>query len=394
MINKYKGSYVSYVLMFTFYFFALGIFSSIMSIYLSGIGKSASEISFIVSSVGIFSVLTQPFVGYLIDKTQKPKLVSAITLLLAGVTGVVFIFFHNNVLLFILNGFTLAFINSVSPINEKLATNSRFRYGIIRMWGAIGFAIASQIAGLVYDHISPSFNFVLFFVAIIISIIGYYGTTQIEVDINNSSQSLSFKEVNSALLKNKRYFLFLLLTFIFTGMTGVNNTFLPLLITEKGGSVSIVGTIIFFATLVEIPIILLSHLFLDRVSGRVLLIISFVVILLQFSAYSLISSLNIIIVSTVLFKALATMLFIMITLKIVINIVESSYINSALAIAATGKALGGLVFQLVGGKIVVMYDIETLYFFFTFISLLGIIISFMMKIEGNSKNLFNGQNSD
>ncbi|MEC0302109.1 MFS transporter, partial [Terribacillus saccharophilus] len=303
--------------------------------YLSGMDKSPAEISFIVSSVGIFSIVIQPIVSYFADKTNNPKLISTITLILAGISGIAFMFSQSNILLFILNGLTLSFVNSVSPINEKLATNSRFRYGNIRIWGAIGFALASQIAAIIYEFISPTFNFILFFIAIIISIIGYYGTTEVEVQKKSTLNGISFKEVSYGLGKNTPYILFLLITLLFTGMTTVNNTYLPLLILDNGSQVSFVGTVMFLATLVEVPLILFSHLFLDKLSSKKLLIISYVIIIIQFGIYGIFSSVSVIMVSAFLFKALATMLFIMITLKVVISIVNPKYVNSALGFAAT-----------------------------------------------------------
>lgn len=390
-----KGSYISYILLFTFYFFALGIFSSIMSIYLSGIEKTPAEISFIVSSVGIFSIVTQPVVGYFVDKTGSPKLISTVALLLAGVSGVAFMFFQNTLLLFLLNGFTLSFINGVSPINEKLATNSRFRYGNIRIWGAIGFAIASQVAALTYDFISPKFNFVLFFIAIVISLIGYYGTSEVETTKRSSLHDISFKEVSVVLSKNIPYIIFLLITLLFTGMTTVNNTYLPLLIKASGEQVSVVGTVMFLATLVEIPIILFSHLFLDQLSSKRLLSISFIISIIQFSCYGLFSSMGIIMVSAFLFKALATMLFIMITLKVVISIVQPNYVNSALGIAATWKAIGGLVFQVFSGMIVDVSSIQTLYQVFVGFSIIGLLLVLLLRIpHQENRPLFNGKGED
>ncbi|SEM79824.1 MFS_1 like family protein [Terribacillus saccharophilus] len=392
MIYKFKDSYLSYVLLFNFYFFALGLFSSIMSIYLSGMEKSPAEISFIVSSVGIFSIVIQPIVGYFADKTNSPKFISTITLILAGVSGVAFIFFQSNILLFILNGLTLSFVNSVSPINEKLATNSRFRYGNIRIWGAIGFALASQIAAVTYEFISPTFNFILFFIAIILSIIGYYGTTEVEVQKKTSSNRVSFKEVSYGLGKNTPYILFLFITLLFTGMTTVNNTYLPLLILGNGSQVSFVGTVMFLATLVEVPLILFSHFILDRLSSKKLLIISFLIIIVQFGIYGIFSSVSVIMVSAFLFKALATMLFIMITLKVVIGIVNPKYVNSALGFAATLKAIGGLVFQVLSGSIVDMFNVQTLYQVFVVLSVIGLVLIFIMKMPENRKqSLFSGQ---
>ena len=62
--KQYKGSYISYVITFFFYFLAMALFSSVLSVYLTGIGKSATEMSFIVSAGGLFSFVVIRVIGY------------------------------------------------------------------------------------------------------------------------------------------------------------------------------------------------------------------------------------------------------------------------------------------------------------------------------------------
>lgn len=56
-IKRYKGSYLAYVMAFGWLYFAMAVFSSVISVYLTDLGKSASEMSFIVSASGIFPFL-------------------------------------------------------------------------------------------------------------------------------------------------------------------------------------------------------------------------------------------------------------------------------------------------------------------------------------------------
>ena len=45
-------------------------------------------------------------------------------------------------------------INGVNPIMEKIATASPYQYGKIRIWGTIGYALGSQLAGLLYESLN------------------------------------------------------------------------------------------------------------------------------------------------------------------------------------------------------------------------------------------------
>lgn len=45
---------------------------------------------------------------------------------------------------------------------ERIATTSPYPYGRIRIWGTIGYALGSQLAGFIYDFVSPSAIFITF----------------------------------------------------------------------------------------------------------------------------------------------------------------------------------------------------------------------------------------
>ncbi|WP_376750133.1 MFS transporter [Staphylococcus saprophyticus] len=102
----------------------------------------------------------------------------------------------------------------------------------------------------------------------------------------------------------------------------------------------LIGTIILMSTILEIPLILFSNIIIDKLSTKNLLLVV-IMILIQFSIYGIMNNAVVIAIGTILLKAASTMLFIMITLKAISNIVPSHFVNSALSIATTVKALGG-----------------------------------------------------
>ncbi|MBF0580271.1 MFS transporter [Erysipelotrichaceae bacterium RD49] len=67
-MNRLKGSYFSYFLMFNFYYLAWALFSALISVYLIGLGFSAGEASFVVSVSFFASMLTQLMIGSMADK--------------------------------------------------------------------------------------------------------------------------------------------------------------------------------------------------------------------------------------------------------------------------------------------------------------------------------------
>ena len=255
--KRYKGSYLNYVITFFFYFLAMALFSSVLSVYLTGIGKSATEMSFIVSAGGLFSFVVIPVIGYLNDRTRRPKLISGLLLVASGLLGLLFALSRSVIVLFLLDGFIMSFINSLMPICERMAGASRFRYGSLRVWGTLGYAVGAQCAGVVVERFPPLVLFALLLLACLVTILGFAGTEDFDAPHAGDAAPLE-KPRLSSLLKNRQFFLFLVVAFLFSACSGVNMNYAPVLLADMGLSTGAVGTVLFFSTLVEIPLILFS----------------------------------------------------------------------------------------------------------------------------------------
>lgn len=89
----------------------------------------------------------------------------------------------------------------------------------------------------------------------------------------------------------------------------------------------------------------------------------------------------------ILTKSLATMLFIMITLKVIINIVPDNLVVTILALTNTIRSLGSFVTQNISGLILENIEIRQFYLLLTIASCISLILGFNMKID-NKINSF------
>lgn len=383
-------SYVSYALLYFSYFFGMGIFGSILSIYLAGIGKADSEISLIVSASGILTMALQPVFGIVYDKLRRDRTVSVVLLLLSGVTGVLFAVTKSTPLLFLFNGLSMTFLNGVNPVAERLATGAKYRYGLIRLWGAVGYAVSTQTAGFVYEHISPRFNFWLFGAAALITALAFVLTTDnaARTDISEGKPEPRGGSILRTLARNRPYLLFAAISFLFSGSASANGTYLSLLLGDLLGSTSQVGTVLFLGTMMEIPIILFSNRYMDCLSGKALLRVDFALLIIQFAVYAFVP--NAAAVSAVLFfcKSTATMLYIMVTLKIVLNLVDERCSATALSIVATVKAVGGVVIPIAAGFVSDAFGRPAVFVLLLGFAVLGFALSAFLRMPENSKKLF------
>lgn len=68
---KRVTGYLKYVLIYGGYYFAMALFSVLISVYLMDKGKSAVEVSFLVSAAAVISMVLQPATGMLQDMGDR-----------------------------------------------------------------------------------------------------------------------------------------------------------------------------------------------------------------------------------------------------------------------------------------------------------------------------------
>ena len=385
MLERYKNSYLCYFLMYNFYYLSWAIFSALISIYLLDKGFKASEVSLVVSTSFLTSMIFQPVIGMFSDRYDVKK-VNFVLFTLAGIGGLAFMFASSLITITIGYSFVLTLINGTNPVMEKIASSSPYQYGKIRIWGTIGYATGSWLAGMIYQLISPSAIFICFIITMILCIIGLLGTqTPSELGQNNEE-----KTKTSTLFHNYKYLYYLIIAAIFQGITNMANTYIPAMFQNDGLKVSLVSTILSFAVLCEAPLVLFSHKFMDKLTNKRLLIIAYSMITIQFLCYALNAWLPLKVIITLITKHPSGMLFIMINLKIVSTLVPKEHQITALAFVQTLRNLSSIIFQNIAGQILDISSYQILFALSLIVIVVGFVLVILFKVpSGKDQKLFN-----
>ena len=385
MLERYKNSYLCYFLMYNFYYLSWAIFSALISIYLLDKGFKASEVSLVVSTSFLTSMIFQPVIGMFSDRYDVKK-VNFVLFTLAGIGGLAFMFASSLITITIGYSFVLTLINGTNPVMEKIASSSPYQYGKIRIWGTIGYATGSWLAGMIYQRISPSAIFICFIITMILCIIGLLGTqTPSELGQNNEE-----KTKTSTLFHNYKYLYYLIIAAIFQGITNMANTYIPAMFQNDGLKVSLVSTILSFAVLCEAPLVLFSHKFMDKLTNKRLLIIAYSMITIQFLCYALNVWLPLKVIITLITKHPSGMLFIMINLKIVSTLVPKEHQITALAFVQTLRNLSSIIFQNIAGQILDISSYQILFALSLIVIVVGFVLVILFKVpSGKDQKLFN-----
>lgn len=330
--RTFRGSYPAYALTYFFFYWSLGVFTSVLSMYLTGIGKSKAEMSFIMSASSLFGVVLIPIVGYINDKLRKPRLICTVMMACVAVFGILFALVRETMLLFLLNGCIMGFISSLSPV---------------------------------------------------LAIVGFLGTDDISFTDTEAAKAAAGKQFS--FLCAPMYILFVIIGFVFSGCSNLNMTYSPILLQELGMPTGAVGTVLFFSTIVELPVILFSYKFMDRFSGRTLMLLAFAIMVAQFLLYATAPNAFVAVVTMLVLRAIGSTLFGMILLKIVRGVVQVRSVSTALGVISATDAMSAILMQNLGGILVENTSIRILYFAMAGLMMLGMILTLFLRVQNTEK---------
>lgn len=385
LFRRFQGSYFSYVLVYFCAYFAMASFVSVLSVYLTTIGKTGGEMSFIISASSIFSVFMVPAAGYLCDRTGRSRLISGMLLIAMGLLSLVFSQCSQVWALFLLEGLLMSFMNSAQPACERLAAATKFRYGILRIWGTVGYAAGAQAAGLAIQHFPPIVLFSLVFLSTLLAALGLAGAEDPILPEAPEPREEKKRPPLSSFLKNPQFLLFLLIAFLFYSSSGVNFNYAAFLLDTMGVPTGAVGTVLSVGTLVEIPIILFSNKFMDRFSGKTLLLTCCAINVVQFLCYGLSGSAWVVVTAMILLKAVGATLFMMLILKLVRNLVAPELTVTGISVVNSITNLGVIVMQNLGGVILDYANIHTLYLILAAITAAAMLLTLLLRVKNTEK---------
>ena len=178
------------------------------------------------------------------------------------------------------------------------------------------------------------------------------------------------------IFKNKTYLFYLLIVALYSGVGNTGHTYIPSMLEHSGLSVNMATTVVAISVICESPLIFFSYLFMDKVPIKKIALYSFGDFALQYVIYGLDLGLTSKILLTLMSKHATGMLLIMVTLKIVANIVDENYLVTAIALVQTARNLGTILIQNIAGDIIDKSGYEMMSFFLAGVMVLVLVLAF------------------
>jgi PPP family 3-phenylpropionic acid transporter len=331
----------------------------------------------IMSISPVVMIFVQPLWGIFSDYTQKPKQILIWTLVFTAITGLAFSFIGSYAGLL-----TVAFLLAVTqsalvPISDSITLNYVQRvkgnYGSIRLWGAIGFAVAVLIAGWLSDFFSLKVIFYTFSTALLLGAVVTFFLPR-----ESQTISVNVRDGIGTLMKMPKFVMFLVTTFLIFGPVFANNFYFGLFITDIGGTVTGVGIAFLLAAGSEAPFMRVAGKWISRFGLHAIMISAASIAMLRWVLYFFEPPLYVVYASTIA-QGFSVGLFIPAALQFVRDIAPTSARATAVSLyTAVGNGLGSWFCTFLGGFIAEYYSVAHVYLFFGLLTMGGLVFIMMI----------------
>jgi len=256
-----------------FYYFFVGSFVPYWGIYLQSENFSPSSIGILLSLFQISRIVAPNFWGWLADHTgHRVKWIKLTSFL--GLIGFIGIFWAKGFFwIFLVMSALSLFTSSTLPLAESLTlahlATTDGHYSRIRLWGSIGFIVASLLLGYLIDL--QGINILLWVLLITQAIIFFLSNTIPEAkEIHHKKNDLSIWKI----IKTPSVVALLIGCTLMVSAHGVLYNFYSIYLKEHGYSSAAIGWLWAVGVICEIFIFMLMPKILRRYSLKTILLIS------------------------------------------------------------------------------------------------------------------------
>ena len=375
-----------------FYYFFVGLFVPYWGLYLQSKSFTAFQIGILLSLFQISRIFAPNFWGWLADHTNKRarwiRLASFI-----GCLGYVGIFWADSFFLIFLVMMSMSlFTSSTIPLAESLTlshlSSTNVSYSNIRLWGSVGFIIASFFLGILIDRYSVKILvWALLFTQLIILFLSFSIPDKKFELIGNTKRSI-FK-----ILKKPEVISLLIGCALMVSSHGLLYNFYSIFLKEQGYSSSLIGILWSTGVIFEIIIFILMPKILNKFHLKEVLLISlFLAVIRFFLIGNYVDTLWVLILAQILHAATFGSFHVASVELVSIHFNREHHSRGQSIYNSITYGLGGTIGGLGGGFMIDQYGAASTFMFSSILPLIGFIVIFFglrNVTKASRKNIYN-----
>lgn len=365
-------------------YYGLGALYPLISQYYKSIQLTGTQIGTISSITPLVSIVCQPLWGMICDKYQIRKPVLVTTLLITAAISLMFTLLSTYAWALFLFAIFSVFQCALVPISDSLALNfakqQKMQFGNIRLWGAVGFAVAVFFTGLGVAKWGPHAIFYFFSIALICSLFFLR-----KIPDTSTAFSTNLFQGLGQLLRLPRYILFIISSFFIFGAVNANNIWFSLYYQHIGGTVSGIGLAFLLFAGSEAPFMKVATYFVRRWGLELTVLLAGTVSAIRWLWYGTAPSTTTIL-AFFFIQGISVGFYLATAAQYVRENTPESLQVTALAIfTSAGHGLGSMACNLIGGIIMDKWGILSTYTFFGMATIVGLVPLVYLIVKGPRK---------
>jgi PPP family 3-phenylpropionic acid transporter len=266
---------------------AASVLLPFLALYYEQIGLTGAQMGLLAGIPPIMTMIGTSVWSGLSDATQRHKLVFMLVISGAMVSVVMIPFTASFAAISLIIALHAFCFMSLLPLidNSALAIlgNRSDKYGQIRLWGSIGWGIGAPLIGPLVARFGLNWTFyghaALMLVGLLIAL---------RLPVAQSNGGSGFGHELDRLLRDQRWYLFLLIIFVAGFGDAIIRNFSFLYLKDLGASSTLMGISLTIGTISELVILFLSAFLLRRLGPQKLMIISVATQALRLLGWSMI----------------------------------------------------------------------------------------------------------
>ncbi|MEJ8547841.1 MFS transporter [Brevibacillus borstelensis] len=367
--------HVSLCALYLFIYYGYGALYPLITQYYQSIQLTGTQIGIISAVTPVVSMVTQPVWGMICDRFQIRKPVLMLALAVSGFVGLFFPAVSTFAFVFLLYIMLSIFQSALVPISDSMglgyAKQHHLQFGDIRLWGAVGFAVAALLTGLALEQWGTASIFVSYCAASLTAVLFLRNIP----DHTESAPRIggSLRQGIVELLKLPRYVLFLIASFFIYGAINAHNIWFSLYYQHIGGSVAGIGLAFMLFAGSEAPFMKLAGFFVRRFGLELTILLAGAVSAMRWLWYSSAPGTTVVIAFFFL-QGLSVGFYLATASQFVRDNTPASLQVTALSLfVSIGNGFGSMTCNLVGGWIKDLSSILETYLFFGIATVFGLI---------------------